>query len=60
MRAWKMPPKAQSLCFRESTGVNEGKDEKTTNVVLSFGQKRTGSDGKNQILIRQFQLAGCA
>jgi len=34
--AWKMPPRAQSLGFRESTAVNKGKDEKTTNVVLRF------------------------
>ena len=33
-----MPPKARLLCFRESTGVDEGDDEETTSVVPSLGE----------------------
>ncbi len=45
MRTRKMPPRVRPLCFRESTGVHEGKDEEIRKVFLRFGRKRRGSDG---------------
>ncbi|MGQ9673163.1 MAG: hypothetical protein ACUVV5_08635 [Candidatus Aminicenantales bacterium] len=53
--AWKMPPMAQPLCFRESTGVNKA----------GMGRQQTLSSGSedstrpvNLGYARQLQLAG--